>query len=149
MGYHFWDYTEAKLASVATVQAKVRKGWKVYKVSQGFGAAAGAANYEHALVGPSGELFKLSTRTAEAAGVSVEPETLPLSMLVHVLVGVFKTDLTLEASLRGLARTEDLGARWNGERRCWMVRPEAAAEFARWIPEGAEPVTMFPSLEQS
>lgn len=144
---HFWDYTEAKLASVATAKAKARKGWKLYRVSQGFGACGGTANYEHALVGPAGELLKLSTRTVTAAGIPVEPEVLELSMQVLLLEGVFKTDLTLEAARRGLARAEDLGARWNAERRCWMVRPEAAADFPRWIPAGAAPVPMFPSLE--
>jgi len=143
--FHFWDFTGAKTASVATLQAKARKGWKLFRVSQGFGAAGGTANYEHALVGPARELLKASTRTVEAAGVP-EEGVLVLSMQVLLLPGVYKTDLTREASRRGLARAEDLGAQWNGERRSWMVRPEAAGDFAQWIPAGAQPVHMFPSM---
>lgn len=146
MDYHFWDYTEAKTASVATVRAKVRKGWKLYAVSQGFGAAGGVANYAHALRGPAGELLKLSTRTFSSAGVAVEPEVLPLSMLVVLLTGVFKSDLTLLAIQKGLDRAEDFGVRWNAERRTWMVRPEDATELPRWMTPSLCLVPMFPSL---
>src|SRR5439155_1299637 len=144
---HFWDYLDAKTASAATVTAKTRKGWKVFRVSQGFGAAGGTANYEHALVGPTGELLKVSTRTVAATEAPVEVAVLPVSMKVLLLPGIVKTHLTAEASRRGLSRAEDLGARWNPELRSWMVRPDAAANFAMWIPAGAQPVHMFPSLE--
>lgn len=144
--FHFWDYLAAPNASVKTVQAKVRKGWKLCRVSQGFGAAGGAVNYEHALVGPAGELMKLSTRTAEAAGVPIETDVLALSMQVLLLKGVFKTDLAREAIRRGLASSSELEVRWNAELRRWMIRPEAAAEFAQWVPADAVPTHMFPSL---
>jgi hypothetical protein len=146
--YHFWDFTDAKTTSLATLQAKSRKGWKLFRVSQGFGAAGGTANYEHALIGPAGEMLKASTRTVDAAGVAEEVSALPLSMDVLLLPGIVKTDLTVGAGRRGLARAraEDLGARWNGEFRSWMVRPSAAAEFANWLPPGAQPTHMFPSL---
>lgn len=145
--FHFWDFTEASTASVAAVQSKVRKGWRLCRVSQGFGAAGGTANYAHALVGPQGELLKASTRTVDAAGVAVEPGTLELSMQVLLLEGVFKTDLAREAQRRGLASSADLEVRWNVELRRWMIRPERAAEFAQWVPDGATPTHMFPSLE--
>lgn len=141
--FHFWDYLDSKTASVATVQAKARKGWKLFRVSQGFGAAGGTASYEHALVGPQCELFKVSTRTVASAGVSVQPDCLQLSMQVLLLEGAVKAQLTHEAYRRGLERFEDLGARWNAERRCWMVRPEAASDFSKWIPDDAVPVPMF------
>lgn len=144
---HFWDYSEAKTASVATVQSKSRKGWALYRVNHGFGALAGIANYEHALVGPNGELLKVSTRTVATAGVAEMPEVLALSMLVLLLEGVTKADLTLEASNRGLSRTSDLGAQWNVELRRWMVRPEQAADFAKWLPADAKPTFMFPSIQ--
>lgn len=149
MTHHFWDFTDAKLASVATAQAKARKGWKLYKVSQGFTACAGVASYEHALVGPAGELLKVSTRTVQAAGVPVEPYELALSMQVLLLKGVFKADLILEVARRGLAHTEDLGARWNGERRCWMVRPESRDQFAAWLSPEDQAVPMFEALPSS
>lgn len=144
--YHFWDFTDARTASVAAVQGKARKGWKLCRVSQGFGAAGGTANYEHALVGPEGELLKVSTRTAQAAGVAEEAGQLALSMQVVLLPGVVKVHLTVEAHNRGLARAEDLGAKWNGELRSWMVRPSAAADFPAWVPPGAESTHMFPSM---
>lgn len=144
--HHFWDFTDAKTASVAAVQAKTRKGWKLLRVSQGFGAAGGTANYEHALVGPQGELLKVSTRTVQAAGVAEDAGELALSMQVVLLPGVVKTHLTVEAYRRGLPCAEDLGARWNGELRSWMVRPSAAAEFPAWVPADAESTHMFPSM---
>jgi len=144
--YHFWDFIDAKTASVATVQGKTRKGWKLYRVSQGFGAAGGTANYEHALVGPAGEMLKASTRTVQAAGLAEEAGRLVLSMQVVLLPGVAKTHLTVEAYSRGLARAEDLGARWNGELRSWMVRPTAAADFPAWVPAGTASTHMFPSM---
>ncbi|WP_157639872.1 hypothetical protein [Burkholderia ubonensis] len=147
--FHFWDYLDARTASVATVQAKVRKAWKLFRVSQGFGAAGGTANYEHALVGPAGELLKVSSRTVEAAGVVAEEGTLALSMLVLLLEGVYKTDLTAEALRRGLSRAEDLNARWNGELRRWMVRPDARDEFAKWLSPEAQPTHMYPSMQAS
>ena len=146
--FHFWDYLDAKTASVATVQSKVRKGWKLYRVNQGFGAAGGTANYEHALVGPAGELLKASTRTVEAAGVSAETGTLDLSMLVRLFKeGVYKTHLTTEAIRRGLSGAQDLGAHWNWELRRWMVRPEEAANFIAWLEPNAQPTFMYPSLQ--
>ena len=145
--FHFWDFTDAKTASVATAQAKSRKGWKLFRVSQGFGAAGGTAQYEHALVGPEGEIFKVSTRTVAAADVHVDELVLPLSMNVLLLPGIAKTHLTAEAGRRGLNRAEDLGAKWNGERRSWMIRPEAASQFSQWIPADSAPVHMFPSLQ--
>ncbi len=144
---HFWEFLDCATASVATVQSKARKGWRLCLVSQGFGAAGGTASYHHALVGPAGELLKASGRTVEAAGVPVHPGPLVLSMAVLLLVGVRKDDLAREAANRGLARTEDLGARWNGERRCWMVRPESRESFKQWLASDAQPVPMFPSLE--
>lgn len=146
--FHFWDFTDAKTASVATVQAKARKGWKLFRVSQGVGAAGGTAQYEHALVGPAGELLKVSTRTVGVADVFAEEGVLPLSMNVLLVPGIAKTHLTAEAGRRGLNRAEDLGARWNSERRSWMIRPDAAAGFAQWLPADAAPVHMFPSLER-
>ncbi len=146
---HFWDFLDCATASVATVQAKARKGWRLCPVSQGFGAAGGTASYHHALVGPAGELLKVSGRTVAAAEVTVHPEALGLNMSVLLLAGVRKDDLVREAASRGLARTEDLGARWNGERRCWMVRPEARESFKQWVAPEAQPVPMFPSLEGS
>lgn len=148
--FHFWDFLDARTASVATVQARARKGWRLYRVSQGFGACGGTASYAHALVSPSGEfgeMLKVSARTVDAAGVAVEKQTLDLSMQVLLLDGVYKTDLTVEATRRGLARAEDLNARWNGELRRWMIRPEARADFSRWLSADAQPSHMFPSLQ--
>jgi hypothetical protein len=147
MEFHFWDYLDAKTASVAIVQSKARKGWQLQRVSQGFGAAGGTASYSHALVGPAGELLKASTRTVDAAGVAESPDELQFSMQVLLLESVYKTDLTVEAIRRGLSRAEDLNARWNGELRRWMVRPEARADFAKWLPADAQPTHMFPSLQ--
>jgi len=145
--FHFFDFLDAKNASTATVQAKVNRGWKLFKVNHGFGAAGGTANYDHALVGPAGELLKVSERTVAAAGVQPERDVLQLNVLVLLLDGVYKTDLTLEAASRGLPRAEDLGTRWNGESRRWMIRPEAHADFSKWVPRDAKPTPMFSSMQ--
>ncbi|WP_060059910.1 hypothetical protein [Burkholderia ubonensis] len=144
--FHYWDFLDAKHAAPSTVRSKVINGWKLYRVNQGFGAAGGTANYQHALVGPGGELMKVSERTVDAAGVEVEPEVLHLNVLVFLLDGVYKSDLTAEAIRRGLSSADDLNARWNGELRRWMVRPEARAEFAQWLSADAQPTHMFPSM---
>jgi hypothetical protein len=145
--FHFFDFLDAKNASTSTVQAKANRGWKLFKVNHGFGAAGGTANYDHALVGPAGELLKVSERTVEAAGVALEDGVLPLNVLVLLLEGVYKTDLTMEAINRGLSSAEELGTRWNGESRRWMIRPEARANFAKWVPHDAKPTPMFSSMQ--
>lgn len=145
LDYHFWDFTDAKTISVAALQAKARTGWKLFQVNQGFGAAGGTANYEHALIGPAGEIMKASTRTVFAARVAPEGNRLPLNMQVLLLEGATKAALAVEAAHRQLA-VEDLGARWNGERRRWMIRPDAAGQFEKWVPTGSVPVQMFQNL---
>jgi hypothetical protein len=141
--FHFCDFLDAKTASTSIVQSKVRNGWKLYRVNQSFGAAGGTASYEHALVGRAGELMKVSARTVASAGVTQEQGVLQLNVLVLLLEGVYKTDLTAEAVRRGLSRAEDLNARWNGELRRWMILPEARAEFAKWLAPNAKPTPMF------
>jgi len=141
--HHFWDFLDAKLASVATVETKLRRGWKLYPVSQGFGATGGTANYDHALIGPKGEIFKVSNRTVVAAGVRAEPTVYQLDLNVFTLEGALKVDLQQEALRRGLAEVSDLGARWDSELRRWVVRPDAAASFRKWVSADAQPVSLL------
>lgn len=144
---HFWDYTHAKSASLSTVQAKARKGWKLHRVSQGFGSAGGAARYEHALVGPEGELLKVSLRTVEAAGLPVEPQVLALDLQVVLLQNVVKTQLFAETVRRGVKGINELGAYWSSEYRSWMARPDAVSNFPVWMFKDQQPVPMFPALQ--
>lgn len=145
--HHFWDYTNAKSASLSTAQAKARKGWKLHKVSQGYGAAGGVASFEYALVGPDGELLKVSTRIVAEAGLSVEPAMLELGMQVVLLENVVKTQLFAETVRRGLKCISELGAYWSAEYRSWMVRPDAVANFPAWMFADQQPVPMFPLLK--
>ena len=146
---HFCDYLEAKSASLRTAQAKARKGWTLHKVSQGFGSAGGAASYEYALVGPEGELLKVSTRTVEAAGLPIEPQVLELGMQVVLLENVVKTQLFAETVRRGVKSINELGAYWSPEYFSWMVRPTAVADFPAWMFDDQQLVPMFPTPQDS
>lgn len=131
---HAWDLFAAPVASVATVQAKLKKGWALRPLSMPYGAAGGVAEISHALTGPDGELLRVTARTLEQLpGVTVG-EQLAIDLRVWALNVPFAEKNQARAA----------GACWMPHLKRWGAHPLRTADVAQWLSDPPEPVSIHP-----
>lgn len=112
----------APLLSPTGARVKVRAGWTWHRLIPGFTTTGGVANYNRALVSPTGLVAFISDRADGPAADAA----LPCVEIDHSLV-------RLNVPFTEKAEAKQLGAVWIGHHKTWTCAPDRADEFRRWI----------------
>ncbi len=129
MKIHYLDSAalNALRLSPDKVRAKLNAGWQWHRMVPGFCAAGGTANYNRALVSPTGEIAYVSDRADGPSGAAAM-SALPALEISHQLIG-----LTVPFAEKGDAKA--LGAIWIGHKRTWACAPGEEGKFSKWATE--------------
>jgi hypothetical protein len=121
---HWWDLMAAPRFCATQAAARIKSGWRLYRLPVGYCSAGAAGSYTHLLAGPAGSLGQITTRAlAQVVQASGAP-----------LVRFASPVLLLEVPFEEKDAAKLLGAKWHPTLRRWCARVSEADRFARWLP---------------
>jgi hypothetical protein len=99
--FNLVQYLQASVSNVCDARRRMRDGWRRQSLALNSGLGSGAARYVHALVGPSGEIRRLTTVTAEQIGIGMCGEGESDDRFLYDVTSAVPSGERLDAALQG------------------------------------------------